>query len=146
MPRRKCCRRVKTEPVCRFFKPAGVPVRVLEQVFLTVDEYEALRLADYKGLYHEEAAARMNVSRPTFGRIVSQARSRVATALVRGQALRIEGGVFELDETRHPGTDRNGQYEGRGECIGGWGKNRVQVERCEGEDEGLEARGINRKG
>ncbi len=98
MPRRKCCRRVSDEPACALFKPAGVPARQLEKVPLGVDEFEALRLADYEGLYHQQAATRMNVSRQTFGRIISAARSSVATALIEGKALKIEGGVFKLDD------------------------------------------------
>jgi predicted DNA-binding protein (UPF0251 family) len=64
----------------------------LEEVELTIDELEALRLADLEGLYQEEAAARMEVSRATFARIVETARLKVATALVHGHALRIGGG------------------------------------------------------
>jgi len=64
----------------------------LEEVALTVDELEALRLADLEGLYQDDAAARMEVSRPTFARIVEAARRKVAEALVRGRALRIGGG------------------------------------------------------
>lgn len=57
---------------------------------MNMDELEAIRLADYEGLYHEEAAARMQISRPTFGRILSTARNKVAEAIVDGKALRIE--------------------------------------------------------
>jgi predicted DNA-binding protein (UPF0251 family) len=64
----------------------------LEEVALSVDELEALRLADLEGLYQDDAAARMGVSRPTFARVVEAARRKVAAALVRGQALRIGGG------------------------------------------------------
>ncbi len=59
---------------------------------LTLDEFEAIRLADGEGLYQEEAAERMGVSRATFGRIVEAARRKVAQVLVEGKALRIEGG------------------------------------------------------
>lgn len=62
----------------------------LDEVELTLDELEAIRLADYQGLYHEEAAGRMNISRPTFGRILEEARRKVATALMEGKALKIE--------------------------------------------------------
>jgi predicted DNA-binding protein (UPF0251 family) len=64
----------------------------LEEVALNVDELEALRLADLEGLYQDEAAARMEVSRPTFARIVEASRRKVAEALVHGRALRIGGG------------------------------------------------------
>lgn len=62
----------------------------LEQVDLGLDELEAMRLADYEGFYHEEAATSMNVSRATFGRIISEARRKVADAIIHGKALTIE--------------------------------------------------------
>lgn len=64
----------------------------LEEVVLHVDEYEALRLADLEGLYQEEAALRIGVSRQTFGRLIESARRKTADAVVNGKALRIEGG------------------------------------------------------
>jgi uncharacterized protein len=77
-------------PACVYYKPAGVPLRMLTEVALGLDELEAIRLADVEGLYHVEAAVRMDVSRQTFDRIVARARWKVATALVSGQAIRIE--------------------------------------------------------
>jgi predicted DNA-binding protein (UPF0251 family) len=100
MPRPHCPRRVDALPHQTYFKPRGVPVAQLEEVQLSVDELEALRLADLEGLYHEGAAARMNVSRATFGRIVESARRKVAEALVGGHALRIEGGTVETPALR----------------------------------------------
>jgi predicted DNA-binding protein (UPF0251 family) len=72
-------------------------VRDLDEVVMSLDEFEAMRLADLEGLYQEQAAARMNVSRPTFGRIIDSARRKVAEALVHGKALRIEGGPVQLE-------------------------------------------------
>jgi len=92
MPRPPCPRRVAAPPRCSYFKPAGVPVSRLDEVALSVDELEALRLADLEGHYQDEAAARMGVSRPTFARIVEASRRKVAEALVHGRALRIGGG------------------------------------------------------
>ncbi|MEN9841595.1 MAG: hypothetical protein RL376_1395 [Verrucomicrobiota bacterium] len=74
-----------------FFKPAGTPLYELEEVVLAADELEAVRLADCEDLYRVEAAARMQVSRPTFDRILKRARGKIACALVQGKALRIEG-------------------------------------------------------
>jgi predicted DNA-binding protein (UPF0251 family) len=68
----------------------------LHEVALSVDELEAMRLADLEGLYQGEAAERMEVSRPTFARIVEAARRKVAGALVEGRALRIGGGPVAL--------------------------------------------------
>lgn len=92
MARPLCCRRVAGNPVASIFKPAGIPARMLDQVVLTLDEFEALRLADLEGLYQDDAAGRMQISRPTFGRILECAHRKVAQALVGGKALRIEGG------------------------------------------------------
>jgi predicted DNA-binding protein (UPF0251 family) len=78
--------------VAAVFKPAGRRACEIEMIGMTLDEFEALRLADLEGLYQEQAAARMGVSRATFGRIVESARRKVAEALVHGKALRIQGG------------------------------------------------------
>lgn len=100
MARPHNCRRVAVEPGVTYFKPRGVPLRSLAEVVLGLDEMEALRLADLEGLYHEEAATRMGISRPTFGRIAESARKKVADALFTGKAIRIEGGKIEMAETR----------------------------------------------
>ncbi len=90
MSRPKKCRCINCTPNTFYFKPKGIPVFELEEVSLSLDELEAIRLADYEGLYHEDAALKMDVSRATFGRIVSEARKKVAEAIVDGKALRIE--------------------------------------------------------
>ena len=100
MPRPCCLRHVDVNPCSVYFKPAGIPVRMLEEVVLTLDELEALRLADLNGLYQEQAAARMKVSRPTFARIIEKARQKVADALIHGKALRLEGGAVKMKGER----------------------------------------------
>lgn len=97
MPRPRCCRRLSGAPACRTFKPTGVPASSLEEVALALDEYEAIRLADFEGLYQEEAARRMGVSRQTFGRTIEAARGKVARALVQGLLLRIEAPEAEAE-------------------------------------------------
>ena len=92
MPRPHCCRRISGMPAAPLFKPAGIPARALGVVAMTLDELEAIRRADLEGLYQEEAAERMGVSRATFGRILDAAHRKVAEALIEGRALRIEGG------------------------------------------------------
>jgi predicted DNA-binding protein (UPF0251 family) len=90
---------------------------MLQQVALTVDELEAIRLADLEGLYQEEAAQRMNISRQTFGRILEAAHRKVADALVNGKALSIEGGPIEIAEPPGPRRCRRGRggpMHGRG--------------------------------
>jgi predicted DNA-binding protein (UPF0251 family) len=57
---------------------------------VTLDEFEAVRLADYEGLYQEDGARRMKISRATFGRILAGAHRKIAECLVKGKALRIE--------------------------------------------------------
>jgi predicted DNA-binding protein (UPF0251 family) len=100
MPRPFCCRIISGTPPCVVFKPAGVPLSALEEICLTLDELESLRLADMEGLYHEAAAQRMNVSRQTFGRIIESARRKIASALVKGMAIRIEGGEVVMANMR----------------------------------------------
>jgi len=100
MARPKCTRFVHDFPNTTFFKPRGVPLVALKEVALTFDEYEALRLADLKGLYHETAAEKMNISRATFGRIVESARRKVADALINGKAIKIDGGIVTMIRRR----------------------------------------------
>ncbi|MBN2158945.1 MAG: DUF134 domain-containing protein [Spirochaetes bacterium] len=92
MPRPKQCRRVGGGPDKNYFKPRGIPAALLEEVVLTLDEFEAIRLADFEGLYQQEGAERMNVSRQTFGRIIDSAHGKIADALLNAKALKIEGG------------------------------------------------------
>jgi uncharacterized protein len=100
MARPKCCRRVSQLPSCTIFKPVGVPISALDEIVLSMDEFEALRLADLEGLYQEQAAERMAVSRQTFARIVQDARRKVAQVLSEGRVLRIEGGEVHMPQTR----------------------------------------------
>ncbi len=92
MPRPFCRRRIAGTPAASIFKPAGIPMLGIEETVMSLDEFEAIRLADLDGLYQEKAAAQMNVSRPTFGRILDAAHRKMADAIVHGKALRIEGG------------------------------------------------------
>ena len=122
MPRPCCQRRVGFVPGVTYFKPAGIPLTELEEVIVTLDELEALRLADLHGLYQEQAAEQMKISRPTFARIVEAARKKVAEALIHGKALRLEGGPITVKgEKTMPGQDGQGPMgggpgRGRGPC------------------------------
>ncbi len=100
MPRPQKCRRVAYVPGVTFFKPAGIPMRSLEEIQLSVEEAEALRLKELEGMEQESAAEKMNVSRPTFQRILSSARRKVADALLNGRAVRITGGNYEMTSRR----------------------------------------------
>lgn len=97
MARPKRCRRISSTPGSSYFKPRGIPLSALDEVALSFDEYEAIRLADLESQYQEQAAEQMGVSRQTFGRIIESAHLKVAEALVKGKALKIEGGAIEID-------------------------------------------------
>lgn len=119
MPRPRQCRRVARLPEVTYYKPRGIPLSVLQHVELTVDEFEAIRLADLEHLYQEEAARRMNISRQTFGRILDAAHAKVADALVNGKALSIEGGPVEIGavgRSRGGGPGPCRPMRGRGRC------------------------------
>lgn len=101
MPRPHKCRRVDFSPDVCFFKPAGIPGKFLEEVILTLDELEAIRLADFEGLYQETAAERMKISRQTFGNIISSAHTKVADSLINGKNLKITGGTITMLQERN---------------------------------------------
>jgi predicted DNA-binding protein (UPF0251 family) len=90
------CRRVCFLPGVTYFKPAGIPLKLLEENQLSVEEIESIRLRDLEHLDQTQCAQRMNVSRPTFQRILGSAREKIADSLLNGKALRIEGGNYEL--------------------------------------------------
>lgn len=89
------CRRVAVLPGVTYFKPAGIPMRFLEEVILTVEETEAIRIKDIENLDQAQCGEQMNISRPTFQRILYSARRKIADALLNGKAIRIAGGNFE---------------------------------------------------
>lgn len=95
MPRPVIPRQVLQTLPAVTFVPGAAPAAGLERAGLTMDGLEALRLADLEGLYQEEAARRMGVSRATFARVLAGARRQVADALVNGKALSISGGVVD---------------------------------------------------
>ena len=96
MVRPKKHRMVAFNPEISYFKPRGIPMHDLSEVRLTVDEREAIRLADLQGMSHEEAGQQMHISRATFGRIIQQARKVVADALINGKAINVEGGNYKM--------------------------------------------------
>jgi predicted DNA-binding protein (UPF0251 family) len=78
------------EPGYRYFKPQGIPLTSLDRRDLGLDELEAIRLADMNGLSQAEAAGMMNISQPTFNRILASARKKTAESIAEGLAIRIE--------------------------------------------------------
>jgi len=98
MPNRRRQRKVTMPPPMEGFKPFGIPMRELEPVVLLYEEFEAIRLADYENLTQEEAAGKMNISRPTFTRLYDKARKNIARAFVEGKAIFIQGGTYITDD------------------------------------------------
>ena len=98
MPRPKNDRKIVSPPLMQGYKPFGIPRSALNSVSLQFDEYEAIRLLDYEGLNQEQAAERMNVSRPTLTRIYEKARKTIATAFVEGKMILIEGGSVDFEQ------------------------------------------------
>ena len=129
------CRRVSGQPRSFLFKPCGVPFRELQETCLTLDELEAVRLADLEELYQEEAASRMGVSRQTFGNIIRSAHGKIADALVNAKSLKIAGGVVQLDAQQLPlrplpqplgGRSRSGESRHLPEMPRRWNSRRQQ--------------------
>ena len=109
MPRPRKLRFVQGRPIVDAFIPNRMPPWGREEVILPIEDLEAIKLNDFQGLDQETAARMMNVSRQTFGRILTEARTIVADALVMGKVLRIEGGNFEI-----PPRGRGRRRRGRG--------------------------------
>ncbi len=103
MVRPRKCRMIWKMPDITYFKPRGIPMRSLEEVNLNCEEMEAIRLKDTEGLSQEEAAEKMNISQPTFHRILVSGRKKVADALFNGKAIEIKGGNFVVMPHRHRG-------------------------------------------
>lgn len=100
MGRQPRWRRVDLIPEVTYFKPEGIPSGRLQEVRLSVEEAEAIRLKDLERLEQEQCAKKMNISRTTFHRILVVARQKLANALLNGKAIRIEGGNFEMTARR----------------------------------------------
>lgn len=117
MPRPIRCRRIWFKPNVTYFKPAGTRLAGLEETNLTNVELEAIRLKDLENMDQIKAAKKMNISQPTFNRILDSARKKVAVALVKGRAIRIGGGTYEMVR---PGRGRRFRAGGGGRGrIGG---------------------------
>ncbi|MGI6589595.1 MAG: DUF134 domain-containing protein [Candidatus Iainarchaeum sp.] len=90
MARPRIPRRINFEPNATYFKPAGVPLKELEEVVLSFEEAESIRLKDLVGLSQTTAAKKMNISQPTFYRILIFARKKIAEAVINGKAIKIQ--------------------------------------------------------
>ena len=96
MVRPKKYRYVGKEPIIDYFKPRGIPIKDLQEINLTKEEYESVRLKEIENYDQKKCAELMNVSQPTYSRILDSARKKIADAIINGKALKIEGGVFKL--------------------------------------------------
>lgn len=100
-------RMISHPPLFTVFKPAGVVGVKLGLVAMELDEHEAIRLADYEGLEHEQAAIAMGISRSTFTRLIERARKKLASMLIDGLKLMIDGGNIHFKENLYQCHDCN---------------------------------------
>ena len=110
-PKKTCL--IRGGPMSNVFKPKGIPARDLEEVILSVEGLEAIRLSDLERIDQETASTQMNVSRQTFGRILSEARSQIANGLVNGKMIRIHGGSYTLHNTNGRCLKKRGICQGK---------------------------------
>ena len=89
MPRPRLCRKIKFNPRVTYFKPQGVPMRLLEIIELTIEEAEALRLKNIKNLNQIECAKIMKTSQSTFQRILKSAYQKISEAIIKGKAIKV---------------------------------------------------------
>ncbi len=100
------------QPKCRMFKPSGVPIKASEVVELRLDELEAIRLSDIEDVYHEKAAELMGTSRPTYSKLLASAHKKIATAIIKGKPLSIDGGNVEICPEQGKSCRGNGKKQG----------------------------------
>jgi len=98
MSRPKINRLVACPPRFNSFKPVGVRITDLDTIILSLDEYEAIKLANYDGLGQQDASEEMGISRPTFTRLLDSAQKKIADFIVNGKGISIEGGNIHFRE------------------------------------------------
>ena len=113
-------RRISYEAPVKYFKPRGIPLFELEEVFISPDEIEAIKLADLDCLYQADAAEKMKISRQTFGNIINSTHKKVADALLNGKAICIEGGYEKILLERFECP----------QCGFGWDSGTADAEKC----------------
>ncbi|MCK4591831.1 DUF134 domain-containing protein [Candidatus Parcubacteria bacterium] len=100
MTRPRIIRCVNFKPEVTYFKPQGIPLSSLEEIKLTIDELEAIRLKNYKGLEQTKCAEKMKISQSTFQRILTLANKKIADALINGRAIKIESDFIKMNEEK----------------------------------------------
>ena len=96
MSRPRICRRIRFRPETTYFKPAGIRMVELEEIILTFDEYETIRLIDLEDIEQADAGKMMKISQPTLSRLLKSARKKISDAIVNGKAIKIEGGNYSF--------------------------------------------------
>ncbi|MDK2893049.1 DUF134 domain-containing protein [Methanohalophilus sp.] len=125
-PRKR--RMVDFEHNIRHFKPSGIGLKDLEEVNITIDELECLRLSYLENMKQDAAACKMQIHQSTFQRTLRKALEKISDALVNGKAIRIEGGNYSMpgrDGTGPTGSGPVGGH-GQGRGRGGFGGQNVQ--------------------
>ena len=92
-------RHINFNPQTTYFKPQGIPLYSLEEVNLTADELESVRLKSYKGLDQTECAKKMKISQSTFQRILCVANQKIADALINGKAIKIDSNAIKINKS-----------------------------------------------
>ncbi|RLG12242.1 hypothetical protein DRN73_03190 [Candidatus Pacearchaeota archaeon] len=118
-------RRVRFIPDINYFKPAGVPMANLNEVILSVEEYEAVRLIDLENMPQDKAGKKMKISQPTLSRLLKSARKKLSDAIINGKAIKIQGGNYKMVQPRGRGMGQGrgiGRGSGRGMGIGPGGR------------------------
>jgi len=96
MVRPRICRRIRFKPNTIYFKPAGIRIVDLEEVILTFEEYETIRLIDLENIEQGKAGDMMKISQPTLSRLLKSARRKISEAIIKGKAIKIEGGNYSF--------------------------------------------------
>jgi predicted DNA-binding protein (UPF0251 family) len=99
------CRIIEQRPIASIFKPLNVFIQIDEGISVSLDELEAIKLVDFMGMYQEEAAGHMQVSRQTLGNTLRSARTKIADALINAKTLKIDGGSWRLSESHRFACD-----------------------------------------
>lgn len=115
MPRPKRPRHISSEPSVKEFKPSGVKNK--NEIILSFEEFEAIRLIDYEGMDQSQAAKVMNVSRQTVGRILKTGRYKLSQSIVEASRLRVSGGCYKI-RSGSMGAGSHGQCKGKGRRKG----------------------------
>lgn len=87
---------VYAEPGVDYFKPRGVPIKEIEEVVISLEEFEAIRLKDLNELEQTEVAKKMKISQPTLHRMLSSVRKKISDAIINGKAIKIHGGNYYI--------------------------------------------------